>query len=265
VEGPRHDVFTYEFARGVFTRLSLDGNSHLPIFTPDGNRVAFRSERNGRMTLWWAPVDRGGEGESLTSESIGQSPESWSPDGRTLAYTVGNKQTGADIFVLNLDGDRKPRPLVQTKFTEGSPKFSPDGQWVAYCSNESGRAEGYVTPYPGPGARIQVSTEGGTDPVWKRKGGEMFYRNGDKMMVVSVSTQSKLTLSRPRPLWEGHYLHGVSSSCGAAGVTSSNYDVTSDGEHFVMVDDKTQDAVARQIHVVLGWSEELKRAGQIKP
>jgi Tol biopolymer transport system component len=265
VEGPRHDVFTYEFARGVFTRLSLDGNSHLPIFTPDGNRVAFRSERNGRMTLWWAPVDRGGEGESLTSESTGQSPESWSPDGRTLAYTMGNKETGADIFVLNLDGDRKPRPLVQTKFTEGSPKFSPDGKWVAYCSNESGRAEVYVTPYPGPGARIQVSTEGGTDPVWKRKSGEMFYRSGDKMMVVSVSTQPKLTLSRPRPLWEGHYLHGVSSSCGGAGVTSSNYDVTSDGEHFVMVDDKTQDEVARQINVVLGWSEELKRAGQVKP
>ena len=255
VEGPRHDIFAYDFPRGVFTRLSLDGNSHLPILTPDGSRVTFRSDQ---MDLWWAPVDRGGEGEKLApSPGSNQSPESWSPDGRVLAFTQSNDQTGADVFVVSLDGPRRPRPLVQTKFNEGSPKFSPDGKWVAYCSNESGRAEIYVTPYPGPGAKIQVSAEGGTDPVWRR--GEMFFRNGDKMMAVSVATEPRLTLSKPRRLWEGRYLHGVSSSCGAAGVTSSNYDVSSDGGHFIMIDDKKRDVVARQIHVILGWADELKR------
>ena len=171
---------------------------------------------------------------------------------------------GQDIFVLPLDGDRRPRPLVQTKFDEGSPKFSPDGTWVAYCSNESGRAEVYATPYPGPGARIQVSNDGGSDPVWRRKGGELYYRRGDKMMVVSVTTQPKLNLSKPRVLWEGNYMHGTSSSCGGAGVTSTNYDVSADGERFVMIQDKTQDVVARQVNVVLGWAEELKRAARAR-
>jgi hypothetical protein len=90
----------------------------------------------------------------------------------------------------------------------------------------------------------------------------MYYRNGDNMMVVVVATQPKLTLSKPRPLWQGHFLHGVNSSCGPAGVTSANYDVTSDGQHFVMIDDKTQDRVARKINVVLGWSKDLKKAAE---
>jgi hypothetical protein len=167
-------------------------------------------------------------------------------------------------LALSLDGDRKPRPLVQTKFDEGSAKFSPDGKWVAYSSNESGRPEVYVTPYPGPGARIPISPDGGTDPVWRRKGGELFYRNGDKMMAVSLVDRPTFTPSKPRVLWEGHYLHGVNSSCGPAGVTSSNYDVTSDGTRFVMIEDKTQDVVSQKINVVLGWAEELKQAAQIK-
>jgi len=261
VEGPRHDIFSYDVSRAVLTRVSLDGNSHLPVLTPDGTRVTFRTER---VTLWSAPVDRGGEPERLTPEGGGLSPDSWSPDGRVLAFTTVNPETGADIFVVTRDGDQTPRPLVQTKFAEGSAKFSPDGKWLAYSSNESGRPEVYVIPYPGPGPRQQVSTDGGTDPVWRRKGGEMYYRNGDKMMVVSATTGPKLTLSKPRVLWEGHYLHGVNSSCGPAGATSSNYDVTNDGEHFVMIDDKTQDVTARQINVVLGWAEELKRAAPVK-
>jgi len=166
--------------------------------------------------------------------------------------------------VLALDGDRKPRPLVQTKFDEGSPKFSPDGKWVAYCSNESGRPEVYVTPYPGPGARIQVSADGGFDPVWRRKGGELYYRQNDSMMVVSVATQPKLTLSKPRVLWERHYRQGTSVSCGGVGATTTNYDVTADGERFVMIQDKTEEMGARQVNVVLGWAEERKRAAQAR-
>ena len=155
-------------------------------------------------------------------------------------------------------------PLVQTKFDEGSPKFSPDGKWLAYCSNESGRPEVYVTPYPGPGARIQVSVDGGFDPVWRRKGGELYYRQNDSMMVVSVATQPKLTLSKPRVLWERHYRQGTSVSCGGVGATTTNYDVTADGERFVMIQDKTEEMGARQVNVVLGWAEELKRAAQAR-
>jgi serine/threonine-protein kinase len=261
VEGPRHDIFAYDVSRAVLTRLSIDGNSHMPIWTLRGDRVTFRSERSGQPSaIWWAQSDGGGEVERLTPR--GASPESWSPDGRALVYTVLHSDTGADVFMVALDGDHKPRPLVQTKFQEGSAKFSPDGMWVAYCSNESGRPEVYVTQRDGQGSRFQVSTEGGTDPVWRRNGGEMYYRNGDRMMIVSVSTQPNLKLSQPRPLWQGRYLHGVNSSCGPAGPTSSNYDVTADGERFVMIEDKTQDVAARQINVVLGFAEQLKRLAQ---
>jgi len=263
VEGAAHDSFLYDIARETLTRFSFDGYTHWPIWTPKGDRVTFRSGRTTPLSLWWTTADRSGGDERLTSvEGPMQNPESWSPDGRTLLFTQRTSDAGGDIFSLSLDGDRRPRPLVQTKFDEGSPKFSPDGKWVAYCSNESGRQEVYLTPYPGPGAKIQVSNDGGFDPVWRRKGGELYYRRGDSMMVVSVVTQTKLELAKPRVLWEGKYSHGVSSQCGPAGATSTNYDVTADGERFVMVQDKAGEPVAHQVNVVLGWSEELKGRGK---
>jgi hypothetical protein len=176
-----------------------------------------------------------------------------------LLFPQRNKDAASDFLVLPLDGDRRPRPLVQTKFDEGAPRFSPDGKWVSYCSNESGRTQVYVTPYPGPGARIQVSTDGGTDAVWRRKGGELYYRQDDTMMAVSVATEPKLTLSKPRALWKGKYAEGTSTMCGGPGATSTNYDVTADGDRFLMIQEKTTDSLARQVHVVLGWAEELKR------
>ena len=116
-----------------------------------------------------------------------------------------------------------------------------------------------MTPYPGPGAKIQVSNDGGSDPVWRRKGGELYYRRGRQHDGCDGCAQPKLTLSKPRVLWNGNFSHGVSSMCGLAGATSTNYDVTADGERFVMIQEKTEEAVARQINVVLGWAEELKR------
>ncbi len=142
---------------------------------------------------------------------------------------------------------------------EGSPKFSPDGRHLAYCSNESGRMEVYVTPYPGPGPKIQVSNDGGWDPAWKRSGGEIYYRNGDNMMVVAVKTAAAFEASRPRALWEGHYSHGYNTGCGPAGPSPSNYDVTPDGQRFLMIEDPGPDVAPNQIHVVLNWARELPR------
>jgi hypothetical protein len=157
-----------------------------------------------------------------------------------------------------LQGDSKPRPLDDNKYAEGSPKFSPDGRWLAYCSNESGKPQVYVQAFPGPGPKTQVSNDGGTDPVWRRSGGELFYRNGDSMMAVPVSTASGFTAGRPHELWKGRYSHGMSSSCGPPGLSSSNYDVTADGKRFLMIKDDDQDsATSRQIIVVLDWMDEL--------
>ena len=260
VEGTTHDSYFYDIARDALNRVSFDGASHWPVWTPQGDRITFRSGRTTPMSLWWMPADRSSAEERLLADD-GQyrNPESWSPDGRTLLFTQRSQTAGADIYVWSRDGDRRPRPLVQTKFDEGSPKFSPDGKWVAYCSNESGQKEVYLTPYPGPGAKILVSNGGGSDPVWRRKGGELYYREGDNMMVVTVALQPKLTLSKPRVLWSGNFSHGVSSMCGLAGATSTNYDVTADGERFLMIREKAEEAVARQINVVLGWGEEVKR------
>jgi serine/threonine-protein kinase len=261
VEGASHDVFTYDFARATFTKMSFDGASHWPLWTPDGRRLTYRSWKTGTMTMWWMPADRSGEPEILTRVGSMQSPESWTPDGRTLAFTqMDDPESGSDIYTLSLEGNRTPRALIRTKFSEGSPKFSPDGKWLAYSSNESGRPEVYAMVFPGPGPKIQVSTDGGTDPVWRRDGKELFYRNGDQMMAVDVSISAN-AFAKPALLWEHHYLAGVGSSCGMSGPTSANYDVNANGSRFLMIEDKTDVLQCKLLHVVTNWSRELLRIG----
>jgi len=263
IEGPKHDCFLYEFDRDMLTKVTLDGVSHWPLWTPKGDKLTFR-KWIGTFTMWWMAADRSAPEERLTTVGLMQSPASWSPDTRVVAFTQVGQDTGPDAFVLDMSGDRKPRPIAQSKFSEGSPRFSPDGGWIAYTSAESGRNEIYGQPYPGPGAKIQISNEGGADAVWNPRGGELFYRTGDRMMVVDVATSPTLTVSKSRVLWEGHYSHGTSSSCGGPGPTSSNYDVTPDGQRFIMIRDEDQDAVPTTVNVVLGWAEELKRLMQAK-
>jgi Tol biopolymer transport system component len=260
--GPMHDFWSYDLARGIMTKVTTDGTSHWPVWTADGARFSFRRWTNGGFTMWWSPVDRSGAPERLTEIGLMQSPASWSPDGHVVAFTQVNPGTGADVYVLDVAGDRKPRPFAQTRFAEGSPRFSPDGRWIAYTSNESGRNEIYVQGYTGPGAKIQVSVDGGTDAVWRPNGGELYYRDGDKMMVVQVNTKGTFQSSRPRVLWTGRYAHGLGSQCGPPGATSSNYDVTADGQRFLMI--QHNEIAPAQINVVLNWTEELKRILQTK-
>jgi serine/threonine-protein kinase len=259
IEGPSHNFYLYDFARGVLTKMTLDGLSHAPVWSPDGKRIGFRSWKLGGMTMWSMPADRSAPEERLLDAKGMQSVVSWSPDGNYIAYVDMFPETRSDVLVLPLKGEHKPIPLAHTSYYEGSPKFSPDGKWVVYCSNESGRAEVFVQPFPGPGPKIQISTEGGSDPLWRRAGGELYYRDGDKMMVVEVRTQPSFTAGRPRLLWQGHYSPGMSSSCGMPGVTSFNYDVTPDGQRFLMVKDLHQDVASNRIYVVVNWTQELAR------
>jgi Tol biopolymer transport system component len=260
IEGPVHDFYSYEMGRGVLTKMSLEGSSHWPVWTPDGSRITYRKWGPGGFTMWWMPADRSAEAERLTAIGIMQSGASWSPDGKVLAFTQVSTDTGADVHLLPIeDSQRRPVPFAQSKFAEGSPKFSPDGRWIAYTSNESGRNEIYVQSYPGPGPKVQVSADGGMDAVWKRNGGELYCRNGDRMMVVSVMTHPAFTASTPRMLWQGRYALGTSSACGPPGPSSSNYDVTPDGQHFLMIKDSETEVLPNDVHVVLNWTEELKR------
>ena len=161
--------------------------------------------------------------------------------------------TERDIWVLPLS-DRKEQPFLRTPFTEGAATFSPDGRWLAYVSNETGRPEIYVQPYPGPGGKWQISIDGGTEPDWSRSGRELFYRSGNKMMAVETTTQPGFSAGKPRMLFEGPYLATVFPNA-----MSAAYDVSADGQRFLMVKETEQAAAPAQINVVQNWHEELKR------
>jgi dipeptidyl aminopeptidase/acylaminoacyl peptidase len=189
----------------------------------------------------------------LTTSEYTSVPGSWSPDGQTLAFHDANAKTDNDIWMLPLS-DRKPQPYLQTPFNEGNPRFSPEGRWIAYVSDESGRTEVYVQPYPGPGGKWQVSKDGGTEPVWNRNGRELFYRSGNKMMAVETTTQPNFALGNPRMLFERPYA--------LSAVPVSNCDVSPDGKRFLMIrpaDEGQAQAASTQINVVQNWFEELKR------
>lgn len=258
VEGVNHDFYVYDFDRGVMTRMTNDGLSHGPTWTPDAKHLAFRSWKAETMTMWWLPSDRSGPAERLTTVGRRQSVGEFSPDGRYMTFDQMEVGGSSGVWVLPIAGDRIPKPVATQKAFQGSAKFSPDGKWVVYCSTESGRAEVYVQSWPGPGPKIQISSEGGTDPIWRRDGKEIFYRKGDKMMAVPVSLGPPLRAGRPALLWESAYFAGLSSSCGMAGPTSANYDVAADGQRFLMVKDNDRDIRSTKIVVIVNWAEELK-------
>ena len=250
----------YDLSRETLTRLTFEGNANLnPVWTPDGKRIAFESNREGPYNVFWQLADGSGGLERLTTSEYLHAPMSWSPDGQLLAFVEVTPTTGVDIWVLRM-GDpspgsgqvRKAQPFLRTPFNEGAARFSPDGRWLAYISDESGRFEVYVQSYPGPGGKWQISTEGGTEPVWTRNGRELFYRSGDKMMAVDVATQPGFAAGKPRMLFEGPYE--------PAQIPVANYDVSPDGQRFLMLKPVEQaQAAPTQINVVLNWFEELKR------
>ena len=238
-------IWLYDLSRETLTRFTFEGNNNeYPACAPDGKRIAFRSDKEGPLNLFWQRADGSGGLERLTTSEYSQAPSSWSPDGQLLAFTELNPAMARDIWVLRLS-DRRPQPFFRN---ESDPRFSPDGLWLDYVSNESGRLEIYVQPFPGPGGKWQISTEGGSEPLWNPSGPELFYRSGNnKMMAVEVTTQPSFSAGTPKMLFEGQYLS-------TAGPWFCNYDVSPDGQHFLMIKESEP-----QINVVLNWFEELKR------
>ena len=240
------DLWIQDIARATLTRLTSEqtvGNA-FPVWTPDGTRVLFRTLTG----MYWTAADGSGHPEAIAGSLSGDLPCSVSRDGDTLAFLRQTAQSSRDIYVLSLHGQPRPRPVVSTSAFEGGAQFSPDGHWMAYASDESGQMQVYVRPFPGPDRRWPVSTHGGTQPMWNRNGKEIFYRIGNKMMVVDVSGSADLTLSQPRQLFDQRYVF--------QNVSLANYDVSPDGQRFVMVKDE---AGSGRLNVVLNWTEELKR------
>jgi eukaryotic-like serine/threonine-protein kinase len=244
-------LWIYELARGTLTRLTTSVLNPYAIWTPDGKRVTFRSAISNPFNLAWMPINGIGVEERLTTGEGLPIPSSWSPDGQVLAYSEQGPTTGWDIWLLKLEGDRKPRPFLQTASNEGGAAFSPDGRWLAYQSDESGRDEIYVGSFPEAGRKWQISTEGGTEPLWGKNGRELFYRNGDKMMAAAVETKPMFAAGKPKLLFKGDYAGGPFSFW-------PNYGVSPDSQRFLMMKATEPERYTSQINVVLNWSEELK-------
>jgi len=235
----------YDIPHQTLTRLTSQARSLSPVWTSDGKRIIYRSVRGGTLNLFGKAADGSGEEERLTVSQENQIPQSESADGQALVFMT---LEGRDLWVLPLVGDRKPRPFFTSPFAESGGAFSPDGHWLAYYSDESGRNEVYVQPFPAGGRKVQISRDGGAEPRWTRNG-ELFYRNDDKVMVVALTTQPTLTVGQSRVVFQGQYVTG--------GI--STFDVRSDGQRLLMIKEGEQAASATQIDVVLNWAEELKR------
>jgi len=251
------NLWIYGLERRTSRRLTDESGSEFwAIWTPDGKRIVFNSTRTGRsmVPMLWKPADGSGPAELFAEGEYHQQPKSWSADGKWMVLTEGlNPKSGVDIWMLKLDGDRKPEPFLNSRFNEIHPIFSPDGRWIAYVTDESGREEVYVRPFPGPGNIIPISTDGGMEPVWRPNGKVLYYRDasGDKMMAVSFLTEPELRVGKPQLLFEGRYLGGAP--------WGRNYDIAPDGERFIMITDEEQKQKPTQIKVILNWSKELKR------
>ena len=245
-EGAGGQVWIYDTARDAMSRLTFEGAANVdPLWTHDGKRIVFKGKGNH---LFWQPADGGGVAEQLTSDERSRNdlPGNWSPDGQALLFM--ETLPVRDLFILSLK-DRKAQPFDTGEVGASSPSFSPDGRWIAYTSNESGRTEVYVRPYPGPGGKWQISTEGGGEPVWNPKGRELFYRSGQKMMAVDYTEQPEFSAGKPKMLFEGPYVPSPRSL--------ADYDVTPDGQRFLML--KNAEQKPGEISVVLNWTEELKQ------
>ena len=183
-------------------------------------------------------------------------PDSWSPDG-LVAFNESGRPSW-DIGILDLEGDAEPQYFLDSPANECCPKFSPDGKWLAYVSDETGRRQVYVRPYPAPQVKWLISEEeeGEGSPVWSPDGTELFYRIGNKMMAASIQVAGQtLDVGKPRLLFEGSYVgHSTPASW-------QYYDISPDGQRFFMIKEGDTDSVgaAGQINVVLNWFEELKR------
>jgi serine/threonine-protein kinase len=245
--GGHADIWIYNIASGSFERLTTVGaDNSRPEWTRDGRHVLFRSSRAGASAIWWQMVDGSAPAERLTPEMQMPVQEAvLSPDDKTLMYRVDSPNRARDIYVMSLTGDRTPREFLATEFDELGPRFSPDGRWVTYVSNESGRDEVYVRPFPGAGGRVLISAGVGGEPVWSRDGRQIYYRTLDDIMVASLTFSPGPSVIRRDTVFTGVF---VSNRFHAA------YDVAPDGRLLLL--EPSQKEV--QPTIVLNWRRVLE-------
>jgi eukaryotic-like serine/threonine-protein kinase len=241
------DIWIYDIARNTFTRLTTEGVNIRPEWTPDGRHVVFISTRAGRSGIWRQPADGSGAAELLYQPEIEPFEAIVSPDMKWLLFrTAPGAKNSRDILAVQLSGDRTVVPVVTGPDSEIMPRLSPDGKWLAYQSNETGRPEIYVRPFPVSGARVQVSDNGGSEPIWGRSGRSLYYRGPvGEVIAVGVTTGSGFSIGTRSVVLTGDYLTDTSHP---------NYDVAPDGRFLMM---KRAGAESQTI-VVHNWGSELR-------
>jgi Tol biopolymer transport system component len=249
LRGQNDDIWIYDVARGVPARVtSSPAANRDPVWSPDGRSITYMSLNKGQLTLYRKAADGTGKEESLYSEQGLIIPSSWSPDGKFLLYFRSDRDTNSiDIWVLPVGpgGPSKPYKWSATPFRERSPKFSPDGHWVAYQADGTGRFEIFVAPFPGPGERRQISNGGGVYPRWRADGNEIFYEQNGTLAATEVSVKSgRIEVGSTRSL--------------RIPVTGYGYDVTADGQRFLVVMPREQKS-AEPLTLVQNWTALLKK------
>jgi len=250
IAGDSPNVFMYDIAANRLQQFTTEANNAMPIWTRDGKRIVFRSTKAGSWNAFLKNADGSGNTEQLTNSQYLTEPSSFSPDGNFLAFTEQHPVSRRDIWILPMNGARKPRVLIQTPADESAPRFSPDGHFIAYVSDASGRPEIYVQPYPLSAEKWQISTAGGREPVWASNGSELFYRDGDKLMVVDIKTQPSFVAAKPRLLFQGDYEGALASR--------ANFDISPDGGRFLMLQAAGRREAQAEIKVVPNWFEQVR-------
>ena len=259
----QNDIWTYAWQRDTLSRVTFEPLlDRIPVWTPDGQRIAFASPRDtkGPYNIYWQRADGTGDVQRLTESPLNHAPQSWHPSGKVLAFREQRAGTNYDILLLNVDGDDasgwkpgKIEDFAASPAIESEAMFSPDGQWLAFQSDESGRNEIYVRPFRGPGGRRQVSTTGGEYPTWSRKRSELFYRTPDQRIWVASYTADNDSFRPDNPLlWSEETLTD-------RGARLRNFDLHADGERVAGL--KAAQFQTDRIEVVLGLNvfEELRR------
>ena len=261
VQSGNPDVWVMDSSRGVPSRFTFDpGIDDPPLWSPDGLQVVWASNRAGSFDLYMKSANGTGQEQLLVKMGSPTGwPEDWSRDGRYLIYQISSPKTGQDLWIAPQssgvpDGERKPIPYLQTEFDEKHGRFSPDGRWVVYTSNESGRDEIYVQSHPSPGTKFMISVDGGFEPQWRRDGTEVFYIAEDRtMMAVPV----KLSTSAAEPFQAGQPKRLFTVPMIDTFIVGRSYEVSNDGQRF-LIPAPASGGAAQALTVVVNWQAGLR-------
>jgi serine/threonine-protein kinase len=249
----QRDIWLYELSNGTATRLTSQGaTNERPEWTPDGTRVLYRTDRSGSSSIWWRPTDLSTDGQPLlSSPNVSYFEAVIAPDGRNVAYQLDT--AGADLYYRGLQGDTTQHVVANSSAIETMPRISPDGKWIAYVTDESGTNQVVVQPFPGPGRRVQLSTSGGSEPVWSRDGARVFYRGDGMLKAARLRTEPTFGVLGRDTLFTDAFVPSTNPH--------ANFDVAPDGAHLLLL----KPVGRSDMIVVSNWGASLRARMGGKP